>query len=284
MMEQYAPPYLNLVQSGFNDRDIDALIEYFRDPERRKSFFKAYKGIEMLYEIIAPDSFLRPFIDSYTTLSSIDAVIRKEYSSNRIYVDREFQRKTDALVRHHISTLGIDDPVDPVAIDSATIALIKQRREGEATKVINLSNRAQKAAAKDPTNPFLRKLAERAQQIQDKFEQRQLSTSEALQALLLELEANEDRLQQQAAKGFDAVTFFVYRSLLEAHIPNPEAVSTQIRSAFSAHPNWRTSEAALRELRQQVTFALFAACDQLEQVTPLVDALFSTLAKGERLG
>jgi hypothetical protein len=43
-------------------------------------------------------------------------------------------------------------------------------------------------------------------------------------------------------------------------------------------------EPVLRELRQQVTFALFAACDQLEQVTPLVEALFSTLAKGERLG
>jgi type I restriction enzyme R subunit len=100
----------------------------------------------------------------------------------------------------------------------------------------------------------------------------------------MKLEANQVRLQQQADMGFDSLTFFVYRSLLDAHIPNPEAVSTQVRTAFSAHPNWTTSEAALRELRQQVTFALFAACDQLEQVTPLVEALFTTLAKGERLG
>ena len=61
-------------------------------------------------------------------------------------------------------------------------------------------------------------------------------------------------------------------------------MSTRIRDAFLAYPNWKTSESALRELRQQVTFALFAACDQLEQVTPLVEALFTTLAKGERLG
>ena len=40
----------------------------------------------------------------------------------------------------------------------------------------------------------------------------------------------------------------------------------------------------LRELRQEITFALVAACEQLDQVTPLVEALFSTLAKGERLG
>ena len=44
---------------------MDALIEHFRDPERRKEFFKEYKEIEMLYEIISPDAFLRPFIDDY---------------------------------------------------------------------------------------------------------------------------------------------------------------------------------------------------------------------------
>jgi type I restriction enzyme R subunit len=85
-------------------------------------------------------------------------------------------------------------------------------------------------------------------------------------------------------QGFDALTFFVYHSLLEANISNPETVSNQIKAAFVSHPNWKASEAALRELRQQVTFVLFAACDQLEQVTPLVDALFTTLAKGDRVG
>jgi hypothetical protein len=39
----------------------------------------------------------------------------------------------------------------------------------------------------------------------------------------------------------------------------------------------------LRELRQEITFALVAACEQLDQVTPLVEALFSTLTKGTRL-
>jgi type I restriction enzyme R subunit len=35
---------------------VDNLIEHFRDPERRKAFFKEYKEIEMLYEIISPES------------------------------------------------------------------------------------------------------------------------------------------------------------------------------------------------------------------------------------
>ncbi len=64
-MEQQAPEYLSLIERNFDDKDVDSLIEHFRDPERRKTFFKEYKEIEMLYEIISPDAFLRPFIDDY---------------------------------------------------------------------------------------------------------------------------------------------------------------------------------------------------------------------------
>jgi len=56
-METNAPGYLALVTQNFNDKDVDNLIEHFRDKERRKEFFKEYKEIEMLYEIISPDAF-----------------------------------------------------------------------------------------------------------------------------------------------------------------------------------------------------------------------------------
>ena len=64
---------------------MDNLIEHFRDKERRKEFFKEYKEIEMLYEIISPDAFLRPFIEDYATLSSIYAVVCNAYA-RQVYV------------------------------------------------------------------------------------------------------------------------------------------------------------------------------------------------------
>ena len=54
--------------------------EHHREPERRKELFKEYKEIEMLYEIISPDAFLRPFIEDYGTLSAIYHVVRKAYT------------------------------------------------------------------------------------------------------------------------------------------------------------------------------------------------------------
>lgn len=74
-MESKAPAYLALVTRRFDDKDVDNLIEHFRAKERRKEFFKEYKEIEMLYEIVSPDAFLRPFMDDYTTLSAIYAVV-----------------------------------------------------------------------------------------------------------------------------------------------------------------------------------------------------------------
>ena len=100
-METKAPAYLALITRNFDDKDVDNLIEHFRDKERRKEFFKEYKEIEMLYEIISPDAFLRPFIDDYATLSGIYAVVRNAYA-RQVYVDRAFQKKTNELVQKHI--------------------------------------------------------------------------------------------------------------------------------------------------------------------------------------
>jgi type I restriction enzyme R subunit len=126
-MEQKAPEYLALIEQNFNDKDVDNLIEHFRDPARRKEFFKEYKEIEMLYEIISPDKFLRPFIDDYGSLSAVYAIVRKAYS-RKVYVDQDFQQKTNALVREHVDTYGVEQVGDRVEISVRTIELIKRKR------------------------------------------------------------------------------------------------------------------------------------------------------------
>jgi type I restriction enzyme, R subunit len=74
-MEQKAPQFLKIVTHGFNDKDVDDVIEHFRDKDRRQELFKEFRELEMLYEIISPDAFLRPFIDDYTGLAAVYAVV-----------------------------------------------------------------------------------------------------------------------------------------------------------------------------------------------------------------
>ena len=281
-MESKAPDYLGLIERNFNDKDVDTLIEHFRDPERRKEFFKEYKEIEMLYEIISPDAFLRPFIDDYGTLSAIYQIVRKAYTRT-VMVDREFQAKTNYLVQQQVGSYGVGGLGEIVAIDGDTIELIKNKSGGDGTKVINLIKSIEKLAQENSDDPYLIAMAERARAVQESFEQRQTSTAEALAELLREVEGNETRKKEQAEKSFDGLTYFVYRSLLDAKIQNAEAVSRKIRHAFTEFPNWKRSENALRELRKKVTFAIFAETEDLDRVTAMVDELFTLLEKADRI-
>mgnify|MGYP001010819517 CR=1 FL=1 len=90
-----------------------------------------------------------------------------------------------------------------------------------------------------------------------------------------ELEANELRKKEQAQKGFDGLTYFVHATLLDAGVPEAEMLSQKIRSAFIEHPNWAASEKDLREIRQEMTFALYAEIDDLDKVTSIVDHLLN---------
>ncbi len=278
-MEQKAPEYLGLITYSFNDKDVDILIEHFRAPERRKEFFREYKEIEMLYEIISPDAFLRPFMETYGTLSAIFQVVRKAYAK-RIQADREFQRKTALLVREQVSSYGVESLEGLVEINADTVELIKKRQGSAGTQVINLVKSIEKVAEEGSGDPYLIAMAERAQAVQESFESRQSSTAEALEALLQEVDRNEARKKEQTEKSFDGLTYFVYRSLSDAGIENAEAVSRNIRQAFSDFPNWKQSDNALRELRQEVTFAILAETEDFERVTALVDALFALLERG----
>jgi type I restriction enzyme R subunit len=278
-MESKAPAYLALVTRNFDDKDVDNLIEHFRAKERRKEFFREYKEIEMLYEIISPDAFLRPFIDPYTTLSSIYAVVRNAYSK-KVYVDKAFQKKTNELVQRHVGALMVaESAAEYLAIDKSTIETIKSRDDGKATKVINLVKSIEKAAEENSDDPFLVALAERAKIVQESFEDRQTSTADALAELLQEIEKNEQRKKEQAAKGLDGLTYFVLCKLTDDGIPNPEQVSRKVAGEFAKFPNWQRSEAELRELRKQVTYALVAEEDDMEKVAATVEALFTLLQK-----
>lgn len=277
-MESKAPEYLGLIERNFNDKDVDSLIEHFRDPERRKAFFKEYKEIEMLYEIISPDSFLRPFIDDYATLSAVYQVVRNAYA-RRVYVDRDFQNKTNALVQKHIGASLSEPLAEYLVVDSSSIEAIKLKEDGKATKVINLIKAIQKEADENSDDPFLLAMADRARAVQEAFEARQDSTEQALEELLSAITKNEERKKAQAAKGLDSFTYFMVSKFTEEAIPNPEKVAGKVREVFEKHPNWKTSEAEMREARKQVTFAIYSEVEELNKVTATVDALFTLLQR-----
>lgn len=275
-IEKDVPPYLELIKHGFNDKDTDNLISYFRDKSKRKEFFKLFKEIEMLYEIISPDKFLRPYIDTYATLSAIYQVVRNAYAK-RVQVDREFQRKTNELVQSKIAGTAPNFNNEFFEINEKTIQKIKDTQDNDNTRVINLIKSIEKIADENSDDPFLIGIKERAEAVEENYESRQLSTQEALDEIRKLYEEDLKRRKEQAEKGFDDLTFFIYKKMLESEINNAEEITKQIKGEFVNHPNWKTSEKELRELRQAVYFALLAEEDDIDKAANLIDELFNHL-------
>jgi type I restriction enzyme, R subunit len=84
---------------------------------------------------------------------------------------------------------------------------------------------------------------------------------------------------QQAEKGYDSLRYFVFTTIQEAGVSNAEGVSAKIAKAFVDHPSWRQSEAALREFRKAVTFAVYAEKDDLDEVAVIVERLLANLLR-----
>ena len=277
-MKRKAPQYVGMVKHKFNDHDVDSLLEHFRDKDRRKEFSKEYKEIEMLYEIISPDAFLRPFMDDYATLAAIYIVLRKAYEE-QVHVDRAFQKKTDELVQSHVGTKHIEPISESIAITKATLENIKEKPGGDAVKVINLIKNIEKNTAEDSASPLALAMAERVKALKEQYESRQINTQQTLDALLAEVEKYEKRKKEQEEKGYDDETFLAYQILSDANMGNPESLSGKVKEAFARSLNWRISEAAEREFRQRLTIAIVQEVGVSRDIEPIVNKLLSSLKK-----
>ena len=276
-MAEFAQPYLDLIQFNFNDIDVDNIIEYFREPDRRKTFQNFYQTIEMLYEVISPDAFLADYIDDYQVLAAINAIIRRAYKKKNTYIDRETVRKTDQLIQKYIDVTAIGNITEFIEINAQTLEVIQPQDRGDNTKVINLLKTINYTTKETEDDPLFIAMAERAQRVQESFEKYQIGTKEALGLLSSEYENYLKQKTKQSAQGYDNFTYFIEQQLKEAAIANPERIKEHLKKAFLDHPHWQDSEDDLRQLRQAVTLAIFSIEDNLETVTHLVDNIFTIL-------
>lgn len=226
------------------------MIEHFRDEEKRKAFFKLYNEIEMLYEIISPDAFLRPYVDQYITLSSMYQVVRNAYTE-RVSIDREFQKKTAELVQEHIQSSPVKLGVDIVQLDEKGIALIKEKNQPDEVKIINLIKSIQRMAEEKSNDPVLISVKERAEDIMDAYSGRQMSTQEALKQLLVLAEGEAKRSDEQTKEGISSVAWFIRDVLTDSKIVDMTAVK-ELEAIINEYPEFAKSEKLTRDLRNDI--------------------------------
>lgn len=272
-----AKPYFDILVGPFDDRLAGVLIEHFRDEETRKSFFKLYNEIEMFYEIISPDAFLRPYVDQYMTLSSTYQVVRNAYADH-VSIDREFQKKTAALVQEHIQSSQIKLGTEIVRLDEKGIALIKEKNQPDEVKIINLIKSIQRLAEEKSNDPVLISVKERAEDILDAYSSRQMTTQEALKQLLALAEGEAERSAEQEKEGISSVAWFIRDVLAESEIVDMDVVK-EIETIIGEYPEFAKSERLTRDLRNDLYNRLEPLGLTPTEQKKITDQLLETLVR-----
>lgn len=278
-LTEEAKEYFNLLAGAFDDRQAGVLIEHFRDEEKRKAFFKLYNEVEMLYEIISPDPFLRPFINDYTTLASMYQVVRNAFSK-QIKVDHEFLAKTEKLVREQIQSSPVSLGKDIYHIDEKGISTIKDKIQPDEVRVINLIKSIIKKAEENSNDPVLISVKERAEDIMDSFSSRQITTQEALKQLLELHDGEKQRSEEQKKEGISSVAWFIRDVLTQEKIADKEMVA-DLEEIIRQYPEFAKSEKLTRDLRNNLYDRLEAISLTPTESKNIIDKIIETLVKVE---
>lgn len=251
MIEGQAQEYLPYAK-GWDDKAKERAIAHFEDKEGRGNFFKFFRQIQNVYEVISPDAFLRPFMEQYLALAELYALIRTAYS-DRIYVDREVSNKTRELLQQHTVTGQLEIPGAVHTLGAEELAKLKQSDTSDTTKILNLRKVLNAAVADNGLKqPFLLSIGDRAEKLAEAYEDRQLTTQQALLEFeKLAQEATEADAERQRL-GLDENTFAIYKVISVASPGSDGDQSKALNALFEAHPDFRWNRQQENLLRTEL--------------------------------
>ncbi|MBC7098253.1 HsdR family type I site-specific deoxyribonuclease [Candidatus Bipolaricaulota bacterium] len=278
LMEK-AIEYLALGQGKSEDKAVEAVLDFFRDEEERKRFYKFFREVESIYEILSPDPFLRPYLPDYQELVRIYRLVREAFEPHGIR-DKDFLRKTAKIVREHTRTPGVMELGHVYALNSVALERLASREIPETIRVFNLIKAFCKlVVAKKEEEPYLISIGERVEQIAQAFHRRQISSQKALkelQELVAELKAAEEARKETdlSPKGFAVYWYLERQGISQAH-----EVARVAEEVLKAYPHWEWNSAQEREIRKRLYKALIDA--RCEQVVEVVEKLLKLLRRQE---
>ncbi|GIV73277.1 type I restriction endonuclease subunit R [Caldilinea sp.] len=269
------------VPSVVNDKTAEAVLEHFRDRERREAFYTFFRELQEIYEILSPDPFLRPFLKDYERLVEMYRLVRSAYEPH-VPVDKSFLRKTAEIVQQHTVTSAIKEPQATYEIGPAALLALLHEDKPDTVKVFNLLKELHRLVAEQgKTAPHLIPIGERAEEIRRRFEERLISAQEALQDLdeivrQLQAAQEECRSSPLSPQAF-AVEWWLRTQGVEAEKAAQTAAS--LEEAFALFPNWLISVADERELRTRLYKALVAVTTNVEEVIPWANRILDLLRR-----
>jgi len=249
-----AQTYLPLAAGKLDDKAVERAVDAFADKTHREAFYKFFKELENLYEILSPDEKLRDFIEDYRRLAVLYDVVRNAYGAKTSFLG-DVAKKTEALIRRESDYSGLTKLSKAVVIDAAMLEKLRQSQSSDTNKVINLiKNIEATIEEKGSVAPYLISIGERADVIREQFDERHITTEQARQQL--DLLAEEAIAAEKAKKesGLDDLTFTLFWEL-KRHLykhKNPQKLAAALAEQFRRFPNFHSNAEQMRQLKAEL--------------------------------
>lgn len=251
LMKMQVVDYLKLMDGPINDKSVEHAIEYFSDKSKRQTFFKIFKEIEMLYEIISPDPFLRPYLEHYTNLSALYEIIRNAFSKKPV-LSFDLMKKTEQLVKERVDITGLEAILPIYNIDENTLKAIKKDPSSDKIKIINLSKSlAKKIQDEIKEKPYLQSIGERVNEVLEQYDDRQISTQTALDEVERLVDEYNSAAKELADKLFGVNAFSILWVLKPYNLEDADVLAQHLDMLFQTYPNAKVNPEEMRLLKAE---------------------------------
>ncbi len=252
LMDQDVAAYLALAKPPIDDKTVEAVIERFADKAEREKFVKLFRDVETLYEILSPDPFLRDYVGPYQQLAALYSIVVAAFNVKGTPI-RDLMNKTEELVRRHVTAEGLDKVLPLYKIDEHTLEALKKDGGSDSAKIVNLARSLATAVRRgEDEQPHLIPIGDRAEEILHLFEDRQISTTEALKELEKALGEYNAAQSEVKERGFDMQTFSVYWVLNRAGVKGADELAPALGELFTRYPNFRENPKERRDLKAEL--------------------------------
>ncbi len=253
LLAQARDDVLPLTQGAASpDKAAEQVLAQYRDEEVRHTFYTFFREIEDLYEVLSPDAFLRPYLADYETLSRIYRLLREAYEPGGS-VDKDFQRKTETLVREHVHSGVIRESLDVYEINEHLLEKIAASDQTDTVKVFNYAKSIQ-ALVDDQGGlaPYMISIGERAATVIQAYQERQLTTQQTLARLEDIIREINKAEVERANMDLPGAAFAVYWTLHRQGMPKAREAAKYMDRVFRKYPHWQSSEKQAREVRTEL--------------------------------
>jgi len=192
-----------------------------------------------------------------------------------VLVDRSFLRKTAQIVQQYTAIDRVNEPCAGREIDADLLGRLAGDEKPDTVKVFNLIKALyQLVAEKEQEEPYLIPIGERARAVAEAFEQRQVTSQQALAELENLVAEYGAAVSERKQTDLSADGFGVYWLLQREGVSDAQKVAREAAAAFAQYPHWKGSEEQERHVRAALYRALIqAGVDNLDLVSQILSVL-----------